>query len=466
MERRRAGKGLLLLGALVCLVWVVPAAALDTNVRIVRLSFVSGDVQLDRGQGQGFERAILNTPMVRGNRLWARGDDALAEVEFEDGSTLRLTPGATVEFRDLSLRGSGEKFSLVELANGTAYFDVRNRMGDFRVSFGGQEISVPHAARFRVFGDNGQFKVAVYRGNLNVRSGDHQVEVQNGETFSLDLSDPSRYNLARSIAEGSYDDWNQERQNYVQSYSAASTYSADSYYSSFSPDYSYGLADLAYYGNYFYAPAWGWVWRPYYVGAGWNPFLDGAWMWYPQFGYTWISPYPWGWMPYRYGAWNFIPGYGWCWMPGGATWNKFAAVPVVSHPPVNWVALRAPSAPLAAGAARVVTVGHVWGPVYPPGSPGPLLERSLLSSNGSASAAPQHVWRFSGERSRFVPNNGVITGNASPAHAAAPGPPARGARPATAPRPPAGSSGGHAASSGGGGSHGGGWGGGHGGGHR
>ena len=119
MDRRRLGKALLLLATMVSLVWVVSAAALDTNVRIVRLSFTSGDVQLDRGQGQGFERAILNTPIVRGTRLWARGDDALAEVEFEDGSAMRLTPGSSVEFRDLSLRGSGEKFSLVELVNGS-----------------------------------------------------------------------------------------------------------------------------------------------------------------------------------------------------------------------------------------------------------------------------------------------------------------------------------------------------------
>jgi hypothetical protein len=442
MDRRGLGKALLLLATVVSLVWVVPAAALDTNVRIVRLSFTSGDVQLDRGQGQGFERAILNTPIVHGSRLWARGDDALAEVEFEDGSTMRLTPGASVEFRDLSLRGSGEKFSLVELVNGTAYFDIRNHMGDFRVSFGGQQISVPHAARFRVFGDNGQFKVAVYRGDLNVGSGDHQVEVRNGETFSLDLSDPSRYNLARGLAEGSYDDWNQQREQYTQSYASASTYSADSYYSSFSPDYSYGLADLAYYGNYFYAPAWGWAWQPYYAGAGWNPFLDGAWMWYPQFGYTWISPYPWGWMPYRYGSWNFIPGYGWCWMPGGATWNKWGVMPLVSHPPVNWVALRPPAAPVA-GAPGVVTVGRVWGPVYPPGSPGPLLERSLLPANAGAPAAATRVWHFSGEHAGFVPNNGVITNNApvvaaaNPLAVAAGKLPAKGGRPANAPRPPA-----------------------------
>ena len=363
MNRRSLGTMLLLLASLLCL--IVPAAALDTNVRIVRLSYISGDVQLDRGQGEGYEPAIMNMPIVQGSRLWTRGEDALAEVEFEDGSTLRLTPGTAVEFQELSLRGSGEKVSSVQLESGTAYFDIRNHMGDFRVTLGGQEISVTRPARFRLFGDNSHFKVAVYRGEVAAYTGDNQVEVCSGETLALDLSDRSHYNLAKSIAEGSYDDWNHERERYQQSYTAPSTYSADSYYN-FSPAYSYGLADLAYYGNYFYAPGWGWMWRPYYTGV-WNPFMDGAWVWYPQFGYMWVSSYPWGWMPFRYGAWNFVPGYGWCWMPA-RTWNRWVPVTVVNRQPVNWVAVRPPATPPKAGSPGVVTVGRAWGVAYPPGA--------------------------------------------------------------------------------------------------
>jgi hypothetical protein len=414
MNRRRVGKTLLLLATFVSLLWVVPAEALDTNVRIVRLSYISGDVQLDRREGQGYERAIMNMPIIQGNRLWTRGEDALAEVEFEDGSTLRLTPDTAVEFQELSLRGSGEKASSVDLQNGTAYFDIRNRMGDFRVTFGGQQIIVTRPARFRVFGDNGQLKVAVYRGNLDVRSGDNRIEVRNGETFTLDLSDLSRYNLAKSIEEGSYDDWDRDRERYTQSYTAASTYSADSYYSGFSPAYSYGLADLAYYGNYFYAPGWGWVWRPYYTGAAWNPFMDGAWAWYPQFGYLWVSSYPWGWMPYRYGAWNFVPGYGWCWMPG-TTWNRWVPVTVVNHPPVNWVPVRPPATPPQPGTPGIVRVGRTWGPVYPPGSTRPAFHgKSLLESNGSQPPASHRVWGASTATSSsgVITNNGVITNRA------------------------------------------------------
>jgi len=413
MNRCRLGKTLLLPAALVCLVWVVPAAALDSNVRIVRLSFISGDVQLDRGRVEGYERAIMNTPIIQGNRLWTRGDDALAEVEFEDGSAMRLTPGTVVDFPELLLRESGEKVSSVDIQSGTAYFDIRSRMGDFRIRFGGQQITVTHPARLRVFGDNGQFKVAVYKGEVGVRSGENRIEVRNGETFTLDVSDPSRYNLSKSVAEGSYDDWNQERERYTQSYTSASTYSADSYYNSFSPAYSYGLADLAYYGNYFYAPGWGLVWRPYYTGAAWNPFMDGSWMWYPQFGYMWISPYPWGWMPYRYGAWNFVPGYGWCWMPA-MTWNTWLPVTAVNHPPVNWVPVRPPAAPPQPGAAGIVAVGRTGGPVYPPGwthpgvnVPGSGAQLSRGSLPALSNRVPAPPTRVPG----VITRNGAITNN-------------------------------------------------------
>jgi len=414
MTCRGLGNALLLLAALVCLVWVIPASALDTNVRIVRLSYINGDVQLDRREGQGYEPAILNMPIIQGSRLWTRGEDALAEVEFEDGSTVRLTPGTALEFQELSLRGSGEKVTAVELESGTAYFDIRGHMGDFRVTSGGQQINVSHAARFRVFGDNGEFKVAVYKGNVAVRSGDNQIAVRDGETFTLDLSDLSRYNLAKSIEEGSYDDWNQQRERYAQSYSSASTYSADSNYSDFSPAYSYGLADLAYYGNYFYAPGWGWMWRPYYMGAGWNPFMDGSWLWYPQFGYAWVSPYPWGWMPYRYGAWNFVPGYGWCWMPT-STWTRWASVPVVNQRPVGWVPIHPPAAAPKPGTAGIVTVGRGWKPAYPPGSTRPaIFGTGLLHSGGQLIPGQPTIhrgWEPSPmiPASSWVPNNGIIT---------------------------------------------------------
>jgi len=58
------------------------------------------------------------------------------------------------------------------------------------------------------------------------------------------------------------------------------------------------------------------MWQPYFAGVGWNPFMDGAWSWYPGMGFMWASAYPWGWMPYYYGNWAYAPG-----LAGDATWR-------------------------------------------------------------------------------------------------------------------------------------------------
>src|ERR1700678_2152203 len=62
----------------------------NSKVRIVRLSQVNGAVQMDRNTGHGFEAAMQNLPVVEGTKL--KTDNGLAEVEFEDNSSLRVTP--------------------------------------------------------------------------------------------------------------------------------------------------------------------------------------------------------------------------------------------------------------------------------------------------------------------------------------------------------------------------------------
>ena len=67
----------------------------DSQARIVRLSDVQGSVQIDKNTGMGFENAFLNLPVTQGTQLRTR-DRGRAEIEFEDGSTLRLAPNTTV----------------------------------------------------------------------------------------------------------------------------------------------------------------------------------------------------------------------------------------------------------------------------------------------------------------------------------------------------------------------------------
>src|SRR5437763_13097629 len=87
-----------------CLNLAVPLLA-DSHARIVRLSYVDGDVELDKGDGRSFNTAYMNMPISHGWSLWAR--DGQAEAEFEDGSSIRLTPDTLVVSSDLSLDSNG-----------------------------------------------------------------------------------------------------------------------------------------------------------------------------------------------------------------------------------------------------------------------------------------------------------------------------------------------------------------------
>src|SRR5579864_9709175 len=101
---------LAIMTALACALLALPAVA-DSQARIVRLSDVQGSVQMDKNTGMGFERAFLNLPITQGAQLQT-GGNGRAEVEFEDGSTLRLAPDTKVEFSTLGLSDSGKRMSV------------------------------------------------------------------------------------------------------------------------------------------------------------------------------------------------------------------------------------------------------------------------------------------------------------------------------------------------------------------
>src|SRR5690348_2315716 len=96
---------------------LTPALFADSYARIVRLSEVDGSVQIDRNTGKGIENAIPNMPVTQGVRLES-GDNGRAEVEFENGSVLRLADNTSVEFTQLSLASNGDRMSDVRVNDG------------------------------------------------------------------------------------------------------------------------------------------------------------------------------------------------------------------------------------------------------------------------------------------------------------------------------------------------------------
>lgn len=325
-----------------CALISLPALA-DSQARIVRLSDVQGSVQIDKNTGMGFESAFLNLPITQGTQLRTH-DRGRAEIEFEDGSTLRLAPNTTVSFSKLGLSDSGNRISVIDLVDGMAYVNWLGKSGDqFSMNFSREKIALDRAAHFRVETSPQAAELAVFKGDIDVEGPAGKVTVDKKKSAHFDASEDGKYTLAKNIEESPLDSWDKDASEYHQQYAKNNA----------SSPYQYGMSDLNYYGAYSNVPGYGMMWQPYFAGVGWDPFMDGAWSFYPGYGYMFASAYPWGWMPYRYGNWISIPGMGWMWQPGG--WNTWNTVPRFGGTlPVNFH----PLAPPTPGTVRPVVVGR------------------------------------------------------------------------------------------------------------
>ena len=149
------------------------------------------------------------------------------------------------------------------------------------------------------------------------------------------------------------DRWNKEREAYTDTYAENQGYGG--------PRRGYGVQDLNYYGDYFYAPGYGYAWQPYGFAnsmIGWSPYSNGAWIFFPGFGYTLGLGLSVGM------AARFTMAHGRLWeavsaghgcpaaiLPSGMR-NNFQTMPVISKPPGGRQPLSAPAAPVAGPGAN------------------------------------------------------------------------------------------------------------------
>ena len=285
----------------------LPAPDAGSHVRIVRLSQIAGDVKVDRNTGQGFEVPLLNLPVTEGTKL--QTGQGFTEVEFEDDSTLRLTPYSSVEFTKLERTPSGSTVSLVTVSAGTVYVNLARTPGNtFTLAFCGQTALLAPSSHMRVFLSVGWASLAMFHGSAQVQTTAGAMMVAKNKTLNFQLVNPVRLSQNKN-ADAPYDSWDQNAIDYHNHYAKASAYGNSGNLS--------GIPDMSYYGRFVTASGCEPMWRPFFASQTWDPFQYGSWVWYPQWGYTWVSPYPWGWMPYHYGSWSYCPAYGWGWRPRG-----------------------------------------------------------------------------------------------------------------------------------------------------
>jgi hypothetical protein len=289
-------------------------AQADSHARIVRLSYVEGGVTVARPDVEGWAQAPVNTPLQEGFKL-STGENSFAEVQFENGSTIRLGQLALLDFTQLALTANGGKIDHVQLEQGYATFHPQLDSGEdsYEVVTPSGTLTARDNALFRVDLDRGEERLEVFKGTVDVASNLGTWALEKNSVLELQPGASEPATLSQGITKDDWDHWVEDRENRVE---RVQTGPLPSNYTDSTGNSLYGWTDLGEYGNWSYLPGWGYGWVPTGTGYGWTPYSAGRWCWYPGWGYTWISAEPWGWLPYHCGAWEFVQGVGWAWFPG------------------------------------------------------------------------------------------------------------------------------------------------------
>jgi hypothetical protein len=328
-----------------------------SQVRIVRLSQVQGQVGLERIADRGFEPTFTNLPVVQGAKL--RTQRGVAEVEFEDNSSLRIVPDTEIHFIQLGRTAAGETMNQVRLIKGTLYVSLtKDKQNDFVVLVGDRTISLPSGSHARLDVYPAGSELVVFKGRAQVTDGNNLLTVGTSKALKFGGPNDAPPLLARDETPGLFDGWDQNATRYHEA-RVASAYR--------NSPYAYGAQDLATYGAFSDLAGCGRVWQPYLVSAAWDPYASGVWTYYQGVGYSWVSPYPWAWTPYHSGSWVSCGASGWGWRPD----RRWAGLknPVLFHP-INGPRPPGgpkPPHPLARTESSMVVVGadhlHVPSPV-------------------------------------------------------------------------------------------------------
>lgn len=432
--------------ALATAVCLAPAAALAfqdySNIRIIRISLVEGDVRLSGADGEGFQDAILNMPVRHGDLL--RTGSGRAEVEFEDGSMIRLAEFSELEFTELAL-ADGRRISRVTLRSGTASFHAVLSRGEiFQVRTPHLDVAASNKSDFRLTVGDDDTYVAVHRGEVRVETGAGSHRVARGRALTFG---PGTGYQAQTMRAGE-DDWDL----WVARRHDAITTAASAALRYVNAPIRYGLADLTLYGQWVYAGSYGWGWRPLGVGAGWQPFLHGYWRYVPGLGWHWISYDSFGWLTCHFGGWVHSPRYGWVWLPwqtghwswhpGRVRWYRYgprvfwtpASPDDGEGPPIHTGTGVVAGQPGGSGGIRGVIAKlnpderpvPMDGPPEAPPAPGPRDGRGIAGALDKAAQKESGIV--------YDPRTGTFVNSHSPDNA---GRPAAGISGATPPRDPA-----------------------------
>ncbi|MGD9346520.1 MAG: hypothetical protein PVH84_11685 [Candidatus Aminicenantes bacterium] len=271
-----------------------------------RMSYVTGDVFIERASDMGYEQGTVNLPVVTNDKLGTR--EGRAEIHFGKKNYLRIDRYTHVDFAGLPTKG----YDLVKLnvLSGSIYLRVNflEREKDF-------EVHTPDASFYileeGLYGikvvENSETEIHVVEGAVEAAGEEGSVLVESEERL---VASNGAFRTGPEYMYASYTDsfseWNNSRDDLLFR-PVQNTYLPSELY-----EYE---SELAANGRWVYESSYGYVWVPHVYHHTWRPYYHGRWLWYPACGWTWIPSVSWGWCVSHYGRWHWRFGLGWYWIP-------------------------------------------------------------------------------------------------------------------------------------------------------
>lgn len=369
-------------------------------VRLARFSFVQGDVTWRPDENSDWSAATVNLPLRQGGQIWVNGTSR-AEIQFDDGSVVRLGGGAVATLQTLYSDAKGE-FTEIKLNSGLASLSLRSDLSEYQLDTPLASVKAYGPARVRVGADD-ELEVAVRAGEAVVEGGQGEATVRAGEYLDA-KDDASAFDVEQAPAEDGWDRFCDDRDD-------ALTH-PDAHLPS---NVALVAGDLDRYGSWRHDADYGWVWCPR-VASAWRPYHEGRWVWLEPYGWTWCGAEAWGWAPYHYGTW-FHAAYGWAWRPGPT--HQYWCPAVVNFTSYNGDVCWCPLAPREVVYPSVLSIGfggRSWwlsfsiggAACYYPGPPGVCVARPWHNhyANTVAVVDVRHVGgEFRPYDGHFVPRN-------------------------------------------------------------
>ena len=267
-----------------------------------RVSMIHGDVSTQRGDSGTWSAAILNQPVVNGDKV-STGAGGRAEVQLDFANILRLGSNAQANIANFT-----QKYIQIHVGQGLANYSV------FGESEAEPEIDTPNVALHPAHKDgvfrievrpDGDSIIIVRRGEAQLATPQGIAEIKQGDMATVrGAGADAKYKITPAPDRDDWDRWNSDRDRMI--HNADAWHHTNKYY--------VGAEDLDANGQWENAPDYGQVWVPN-EPDGWAPYRDGNWTYEPYYGWTWVGYEPWGWAPYHYGRWMYY-GNSWAWWPG------------------------------------------------------------------------------------------------------------------------------------------------------